>query len=71
MNVTTAGLALLLLLAATACSSQQVYDSTSELPVQECSKLEPRDRAACQQRARMPYPEYRKNRSEAAGGPEA
>ncbi len=67
MNIRMTGLALLLALAAAGCSSRQVYDSTSELRAQECSKLEPRERADCQQRARTPYPEVRAAQQEAAG----
>jgi hypothetical protein len=68
MNLRMTGLALLLALTAAGCSSRQVYDSTSELRAQECGKLEPRERADCQQRARIPYTEYEKDRAAAAGG---
>lgn len=67
MNISMAGLGLLLVLATAGCSSQQVYDSTSELRAQECNKLEPRERADCQQRARTPYPEVRAAQQEAGG----
>ncbi|WP_207765944.1 hypothetical protein [Solimonas fluminis] len=67
MSIRTIGFGLLAL-ATAGCSSQQVYDSTSELRAQECNKLEPRERADCQQRARTPYPEYSKERAEAAAG---
>ncbi len=67
MNISMAGLGLLLVLATAGCSSQQVYDSTSELRAQECNKLEPGERADCQQRARTPYPEVRAARQEAGG----
>lgn len=67
MNIRMTAVGLLLALAAAGCSSRQVYDSTSELRAQECNKLEPRERADCQQRARTPYPEVRAAQQDAAG----
>lgn len=58
-------LALLLLASLGACSSQQVYDSTSELRAQQCGKLEARERDDCLRSARTSYGQYEKAREEA------
>lgn len=56
-----------LMLTVTACSSQQVYNATSEWRAQECAKLEPREQADCRAQARTSYEENLKQRDEAAG----
>lgn len=60
---------LLLAIALAGCSSQQVYDSSSELRAQQCGKLEARERDDCLRNARTPYGQYQKARDEAAGTP--
>jgi len=57
---------LLLAIALAGCSSQQVYDSSSELRAQQCGKLEARERDDCLRDARTPYGQYQKAREEAA-----
>ena len=42
------------------CSSQQVYDSTQSLRVQDCEKLSISERDACLVNARTPYSEHAK-----------
>ena len=58
-------LTLLMVAALGACSSQQVYDSTSELRAQQCGKLEARERDDCLRSARTPYGQYQQKREEA------
>lgn len=55
---------LLVVAALAACSSQQVYDSTSELRAQQCGKLEARERDDCLRSARTPYAQYQQARDE-------
>lgn len=50
-----------------ACSSQQVYNATSEWRAQQCARLEPREQEACRAQARASYEENLKNRDEASG----
>ena len=64
---TELGLALLLACGA-GCSSEQVYNSTSELRAQQCGKLPERELADCASSARAPYGQYKKARDEAAQG---
>lgn len=53
-------LALLALLGG--CTSQQVYNSTSEWRAQQCAKLEAREQADCTAQARTSYGEMKKDR---------
>ncbi|AXQ28345.1 hypothetical protein D0B54_06465 [Solimonas sp. K1W22B-7] len=60
------GLALLGVIAASSgCSSEEIYNSSSEWRAQECGKLEPREQEQCRQEARTPYSQVRKARGEA------
>lgn len=55
----------LLVISAAGCTNAQVYNSTSELRAQQCSKLPERDQAECASNARTSYGEYKKARDEA------
>jgi len=50
------------------CTNAQVYNSTSELRAQQCSKLPERDQAECASNARTSYGQYKKARDEAVQG---
>lgn len=47
------------------CTSEQVYNSTSEWRAQQCSKLPERELAECASGARTSYGQYKKARDEA------
>ncbi len=64
-----AGLGLgLLIVGCAACTSEQVYNSTSELRAQQCSKQPDREQAECASNARAPYGQYKRARDEAVQG---
>lgn len=63
----TFGFALLIACSA-GCTSEQVYNSTSELRAQQCSKQPEREQAECASGARTSYGEYKKARDEAVQG---
>lgn len=56
---------ILLIVCLFGCTSEQVYNSTSELRAQQCSKQAERDQADCASRARTSYGQYKKARDEA------
>lgn len=58
----------LLIAASAACTSEQVYNSTSEWRAQQCSKQPDREQAECASNARAPYGQYKKARDEAVQG---
>ncbi len=58
----------LLIASSAACTNAQVYNSTSELRAQQCSKLPEREQAECASNARTSYGQYKKARDEAVQG---
>ncbi len=69
MNLRIPGLVLLGFTAVSGCSSEEIYNSSSEWRVQECARREPRDQERCRQEARTPYSQVRKARHETGAAP--
>ena len=60
MNRNLRGSLLAIGLCCAGCTSEQLYNSAAGLRVQDCEKLEPRDRPDCLQHARASYSDYKK-----------